>query len=129
MPAADLFTNAEFASYLREPDPGVDNSSTDVVRRLAAGWLKSATGLADFTAPVDDQLFGWALELAAIAYRNPDGLASESIDDYQASWDRARRKDILEAARRTYSGAGQPLFEFPEPDWHWTVTPVSATPG
>jgi hypothetical protein len=126
VPAADLFTNAEFASYLHEPDPGVDNSSTDVVRRLAAGWLKSATGLTDFTAPVDDQLFGWALELAAIAYRNPDGLASESIDDYQATRDRSLRKEILDAARRAYSGAGQPSYSFPDPDWHWAVVPTTS---
>lgn len=118
MPAADLFTNAEFASYLKET---VDNSSTDVVRRIASGWLLSATGLSDWTAPVGDQLFGWALELAAIAYRNPDGLASESIDDYSANYDRQRRADILKAVRTTYGTNGQPQYSFPEPDWHWNA--------
>jgi hypothetical protein len=72
---------------------------------------------------VDDQLFGWGLELAAIAFRNPDGLASEGVDDYTATWDRSRRKEILDAARRTYSGTGQPQYSFPDPDWHWTVVP------
>lgn len=115
----DLFTNDEFASYLHE---GVDNSTTDVVRRMAAGWLKSATGLTTLAIPVDDQLFGWGLELAAIAYRNPDGTASEGVDDYQVTWDRARRKDILAAARAAYSGA--PQYSFPDPDWHWTVVPT-----
>jgi hypothetical protein len=39
-------------------------------------------------------------------------------------WDRLRRKDILQAARLAYSGAGQPQYAFPDPDWHWTVVPV-----
>lgn len=116
----DLFTEDEFASYLHET---VDNSTTDVVRRIAAGWLKSVTGLTSLAVPVDDQLFGWGLELAAIAYRNPDGLASEAIDDHTAVWDRLRRKDILQAARVAYSGAGQPQYSFPDVDWHWSVVP------
>jgi hypothetical protein len=117
----DLFTEAEFASYLREE---VANSTTDVVRRIAAGWLKSATGLTVLTAPVDDQLFAWGLELAAIAYRNPDGASSETIDDHTVQWDRARRADILQAAQIAYSSTGQPSYSFPDPDWHWTVVPV-----
>jgi hypothetical protein len=118
---ADLFTLDEFASYLQQD---VDTSSATVARRVASGWLKSATGLSDWTAPVDDQLFGWGLELAAIAYRNPDGAATEAIDDHSVSWDRARRKDILDTARTTYGTAGQPRFSFPEPDWSWTAVPV-----
>jgi hypothetical protein len=117
---ADLFTLDEFASYLQQD---VDTSSATVARRVASGWLKSATGLSDWTAPVDDQLFGWGLELAAIAFRNPDGASSESIDDHTVQWDRARRADILKAATTAYSGAAQPQYSFPEADWHWTVVP------
>lgn len=125
---ADLFTLDEFASYMtRFSGEVVDNSSSTVCRRVASGWLKSATGLTDFTAPVDDQLFAWGLELAAIAYRNPDGTASEGVDDHQVTWDRARRKDILDAARRAYSSAGQPQYSFPDVDWHWTVVPSVPT--
>lgn len=118
---ADLFTLDELASYLQQD---VDTSTGTVVRRIASGWLKSATGLLDFTAPVDDQLFAWGLELAAIAYRNPDGAASESVDDHNVSWAGLRRKDILEAARLAYSSAGSPSFSFPAVDWHWTVVPI-----
>jgi hypothetical protein len=118
---ADLFTIEEFASYLQQD---VDTSSATVARRVASGWLKSATNLADFTAPVDDQLFGWALELAAIAFRNPDGAASESIDDHNVSWDAARRADILAAATTAYAGASLPRYSFPAPDWHWEVVPA-----
>jgi hypothetical protein len=119
---ADLFTYGEFASYLQVPQ--VDNSSTDVARRIASGWLKSVTGLADWPVPVPDNLFGWGLELAAIAFRNPSGAASESIDDYNVSHDRGRRADILKAAAAAYSGAGTPSFSFPAWDWHWAVVPV-----
>jgi len=119
---ADLFEITEFASYLQQD---VDTSSATVARRVASGWLKSATGLTDFAGPpVDDQLFTWGLELAAIAFRNPDGAASEAIDDYNISFDGERRAQILAAARMAYSGAGTPSFSFPAPDWHWEVSPA-----
>jgi len=118
---ADLFTELEFEAYLQQD---VDTSSATVARRVASGWLKYATDLADFTAPIDDQLFAWGLELAAIAYRNPDGAASESADDHNVSWDVSRRAEILAAARVAYGGSGVPLYSFPEPDWHWVAVPV-----
>jgi hypothetical protein len=117
---ADLFTIDEFASYVQQ---GVDTSSATVARRVASGWLKSATGLADWPVPVDDQLFAWGLELAAIAFRNPDGATSEVVDDHTVTWDRLRRKEILDAALVEYSSAGSPQYSFPDADWHWTVVP------
>lgn len=118
---ADLFTIEEFASYLQQD---VDTSSATVARRVASGWLKNATGLSDFTAPVADQLFGWGLELAAIAFRNPDGASTESVDDHSVSWDAARRRDILKAAATAYGNAGGPHYSFPAADWHWNVVPT-----
>jgi len=124
---ANLFEIDEFASYMtRSSGEVVDNSSTVVCRRVASGWLKFATGLTDWPDLVDDQLFAWGLELAAIAYRNPDGAASEGTDDHQVTWDRARRRDILTAATVAYSGAAQPQYSFPDPDWHWTVVPTAS---
>ena len=122
---ADLFEISELASYLQQD---VDTSSATVARRVASGWLKSATGLTDFTAPVADQLFAWGLELAAIAFRNPDGATSESIDDHSVSWDRQRRIDILTEAQRAYSASGSPVYSFPEWDWHWVAVPVPVDP-
>lgn len=119
---ADLFTIEEFASYVQQD---VDTSSATVARRVASGWLKNATGLTEFTAPVDDQLFGWGLELAEISYNNPGGLAAESIDDHSTTSDRLRRKTILDAARAAYNtAAGQPQYSFPQADWHWEVSPT-----
>lgn len=122
---ADLFALDEFASYIQQD---VDTSTATVVRRVASGWLMSATGLSDWPSPVPDDLWTWALELAAIAYRSPAGdVTSEAIDDYVVMSDRARRKEILAAARTRYGGATTPQYEFPDPDWHWnTATPNSA---
>ena len=124
MPASDLFTRSQFAAYLHEE---VDNSSTDVCQLVASGWLMSATGLAAWPLPIPDDLSGWALELAAIAYRNPAGAASEIIDDYTYVGDADRRHAILTAAQTSYGGSSVPQYAFPAPDWHWsTATPNSA---
>ena len=119
-----LFTRDEFASYLHVT---VDNSTTDVVERVAWGWLMAATQLTARPTPVPDDMFGWALELAAIAYNNPTSASSESQDDYSISHgDSVRRKEILAAARAVYGAAGGPLYSFPDWDWHWTTAPVNS---
>jgi len=117
----DLFTLAEFASYLKED---IDTSSATVARRVANGWLLNATGLTDWTVPVSDALFGWGLELAAIAWRNPDGASSESVDDHSVAWDRLRRAEILKAAQTAYGSGGSPQYSFPAVDWHWQTVPA-----
>lgn len=117
----DLFSISDFASYVQQD---VDTASATVARRVAGGWLMSA-GILTFPTVIPDDLFAWAIELAAIAFRHPDGTATEGIDDYSFSADRQRRKEILDAARASpYSGTGGPVFSFPDPDWHWTAVPV-----
>lgn len=119
----DLFTLVDLPSWLQVPS--VDTETATRVRRYASGWLQSATGLTPWPPdPVPDDIWAWAIELAGIAFRNPDAAASESLDDHNVSWDRARRAEILTAARIAYSGAGVPIFSFPEPDWHWEAVPV-----
>lgn len=119
---ADLFDLGDLPSWLQVPE--VDEQTAIRVRRAANGWLQNATGLTDWPDPVPDRLWAWAVELAAIAHRNPDATASEGVDDYRYVHDRARRAEILTAARAAYNtGAGQPQYSFPEPDWHWTATP------
>lgn len=123
MPASDLFTIEEFASYMQQD---VDTSSATVARRVASGWLLHATGLSDHTLPIGDSLFGWALELAAIAFRNPDAAKSESLDDHSVSRDDiAARKAILAAAAAALGGSGSPKYQFPDWDWHWESSPVA----
>lgn len=118
----DLFDLGDLPNWLQVPQ--IDEDQATIVRRAASGWLQDATSLTQWPDPIPDRLWAWAVELAAIARRNPDGLLSEQIDDYQASLDRQRRTEILAAARAAYNAAaGQPQYSFPEPDWHWEVVP------
>jgi hypothetical protein len=119
----DLFDLVDLPSWLQVPE--VDTETATRVRRAASGWLQDATGLASWPDPVPDRLWVWAVELAAIAFRDPDGTASETIDDYTRQQDRARRAEILTAARRAYNtGATSPQYSFPDPDWHWSTVAV-----
>jgi hypothetical protein len=121
----NLFELSDLPSWLQVPS--VDTETATRVRQYVNGWLMSATRLTAWPNPIPDDLFAYAIELAAIAYRWPDGTSSESIDDYTRQSDAARRKEILDAARMAYSGAGTPSFSFPDWDWHWQST-VSTNP-
>lgn len=118
----DLFDLVDLPSYLQVPQ--VDTETATRVRRYASGWLKTVTKLADWPSPVPDDLWAWGIELAAIAFRNPDAAMSEGIDDHTVAWDRARRAEILKAAAAAYGGVSAPLSSFPAWDWHWQVVPI-----
>jgi len=122
---ADLFEPADLENYLQQGT--LTSASVLVARRVVSGWLKSATQLTDWPDPVPDDLFGWSLELAALVYNNPEGLAVDTTGATSATWERGRRDSILDQARAAYadpgSGAsGGPVYSFPEPDWKWTST-------
>src|SRR4029453_11712520 len=119
----NLFELSDLPSWLQVPS--VDTETATRIRQCVNGWLMSATRLTAWPNPVPDDLFAWAIELAGIAYRNPSGAASESLDDYNVSYNAARRKEILDAARLAYSGAGTPSYSFPDWDWHWVAPPVT----
>lgn len=124
---ADLFDLVDLPSYLQVPS--VDTETATRVRRYASGWLLNATRLTPWPpSPVPDDIWAWAIELAAIAFRNPSGAASEAIDDYNVSHDGERRAQILEAARAAYSTTGTPTYFFPDWDWHWTTAAVNTIP-
>lgn len=120
-PSGLLFTNADLQAYLQQT---IDTATGDLAQRIASGWLAAATNQTSWPDPIPDTLFAWALELGAIAYRNPDGVSTESIDDHSVSFDRLRRKEILDKASAFYGGSNVPLSSFPEPDWHWAVVPT-----
>jgi hypothetical protein len=123
---ADLFDLIDLPSWLQVPS--VDTETATRVRRYASGWLLNATRLSPWPPnPVPDDIWAWAIELAAIAFRAPDGASSESIDDYSRSNDTARRKEILDAARAAYSGAATPTYSFPDWDWHWVSVPTTSS--
>lgn len=118
---ADLFELPQLASYLHQR---LAYGSADLARRVATGWLRSATRLDTWPDPVPDDLLGWALELAGMVYTNPEGLTTEVVGATTATRERGRRDAILAAARSAYGGegvAGGPMFSFPEPDWSWSA--------
>ncbi|MEU4367546.1 hypothetical protein [Micromonospora chersina] len=116
---ADLFDLGDLPSWLQVPE--VDEQTAIRVRRAANGWLQDATSLTEWPNPLPDRLWAWAIELAAIAYRNPAAAASGRIDDFEYVADRARRTQILDDARRAYPAATTgPQWSFPKPDWSWS---------
>lgn len=121
---ADLFTPTELEDFLQQGT--LTAASVLVARRVASGWLRAATQLAEWPDPIPDDLFGWALELGGLAYNNPEGLAADTTGGTSATYDRQRRGEILDAARAAYGnpagGRGGPVSSFPDPlpgpDWY-----------
>ena len=99
----------------------VDEWSAEQALDGASALLRSAARLTVDPDPVPLDLRTWALELAAMIYENPSGLASEGEGDLTPTWDRGRRKEILDAAARAYGPARGPSFGFPAasswPSW------------
>lgn len=71
-----IIVASDLASYLRDPDISVDDS--DVVLRLANGIVEEQLSGSQITPRVE----AITLEVAARAYRNPQGFSSETTDDY-----------------------------------------------
>ena len=75
---ADVITADDLAAYLRVTYDELD-AGVDLLIDLANGVVQEVTGdLDDYTA----RQRAIALEVAARAYRNPEGYSSETIDDY-----------------------------------------------
>lgn len=119
---ADLFALDDLPSWLQVPS--VDTETATRVRRYASGWLQNATRVTPWPPdPVPDDIWAWAIELAGIAFRNPTGATSMSIDDFTIAHDGARRLEILRAAASAYGSNAAPQYSFPEPDWSWVAVP------
>jgi hypothetical protein len=106
----------QLGTYLQQP---VRADSEDVAIAVAEGWLYGAcTALASWPPdPVPPDLRAWCLELAGIAYTNPEGLATRTVGDDTHMWILSRRAEILKAATIRYGGA-RPQGSFPEAlDW------------
>ena len=104
-----IVQTGELAAYLQhQVKADVEASAI----RVAEGWLLAAcTSLVWPPTPVPDDLWAWAIELAAIAYNNPVGLVQRITDEDTRAWGTERRKEILAAARLRYgSGTATPVF-------------------
>lgn len=92
--------------YLQHP---TRPETEEIAIRVAEGWLRSVTtSLTDWPQPPPEDLWAWALELASIAYSNPQGLVSRTTDEDTRGWVVERRQQILDAARQKYSGGSAP---------------------
>ncbi len=110
-PVPPLLTVDDLGEFMRRQ---LKPTSAERAIRVAAGWLRDATKLTAWPDPVPDDLWAWALELAAIAYDNPTGRATQTDRDNAVGWMLGRRAEILAAASRRYAtSASQPLYSFP----------------
>lgn len=115
---ADLFDLGDLPLWLQVPQ--VNEEAAALYRRAVNGWLRTATGLSDWPDPVPDDLWGWAIELAAMVVDNPTMVNTETVGATTTQFgNRARRAEILAEARHVYNAAGKPQYSFPEPDWSW----------
>lgn len=73
-----LFTTDDLAAYMQRASVNVDTATllADLVEGLIVGEIGAVA------APVPSRVLAVALEATARAYRNPDGVSSETIDDY-----------------------------------------------
>lgn len=69
-----IITSSDLTSYLRQPDADVT-----MVVDLANGIVGEIVGN---MFPIPTRIIAITLEVAARAYRNPNGYSSETIDDY-----------------------------------------------
>lgn len=74
-----MFALDELASYLDVPGASLNEPRAYLLHDLTEGLVLSVTGVLD---PVPLQVKAVAIEVAARAYRNPQGAVQESIDDY-----------------------------------------------
>lgn len=74
-----IIETSDLASYLRNPSD-LDQAAAVQIVGLANGIVTEQTG--ELAAPISARVTAITLEVAARAYRNPDGYASETIDDY-----------------------------------------------
>lgn len=97
----ELFAPEDLAAYLQQD---LDLATVERCRRVAAGWLRSATGLTAWPDPITDDLWTWAVELAAMAYDNPAAWANETTGGEVTGYSAIRRREILDAAKAAYPG-------------------------
>lgn len=74
-----IITTADLASYLRDSTLATDPNLGFVVD-LANGLVEEVVGVPTGTPPA--RVTAITLEVAARAWRNPQGYSSETIDDY-----------------------------------------------
>lgn len=89
--------------------------TAEIAVQLADGWLESVTPFVlAWPSPRRNDLWAWALELAGMAYDNPEGMSLHTTGGTTSGWMQGRRQEILAAAKRKYP-LGGPQYQFPDP--------------
>lgn len=83
----EIIITSELASYLRDDEVAGDGA--DLLVELANEVVTERYGE---TSPVPARVRAITLEVAARAWRNPDGYSSETIDDYTYRRDAETRR-------------------------------------
>jgi hypothetical protein len=89
-----LFSPEDLTNWLRQP---VSADAADVVERVVWGWLRPLLNLTERPATPSDELTAWAIELGGIAYSNPEGLSSYSLESESTGYSSERRDELLRA--------------------------------
>lgn len=107
-----LFVSADLSNWLGK---AVTEPRAEIVESVVWGWLKPALGASERPNPVPDEVFSWAIELAAIAHENPAGLSARSLGPFSEQFSSERRDEILEsvAAANPAADALSPRGSFP----------------
>lgn len=105
-----LVSRTQLQTYLQRT---LDVAAAELAIRVGQGWLRSAVPGTTWPDPVPEDLWAWALELAGIAYSNPESLQTRTVDAVTDVWSAARRAEILAAAASAYGRRRQPVYSFP----------------
>lgn len=113
---APLFTDVELTAWLRQV---VSSDAAEIVESVVWGWLRPLLSLTDRPTEPSDELRAWAVELGGIAYSNPEGLSSYSLESESTSYSSERRDELLRLAASggvaAPGGAPKPVGCFPPP--------------
>lgn len=100
-----LFTADELAGWLHQPAGSIDDSTAGMVELVVWGWMKPALGMEARPAVLTDAQKAWAVQLAGIAFSNPEGLARYVLESEESFYDQGLRKSILDDVA---AGEGKP---------------------
>lgn len=95
MSQTTLFNAADLGAWLRQD---VTDEAASVVERVVWGWLRPVLKLTERPDVPSEELVAWAIELGAIAYTNPEGLAEYRLEEEWSHYSGERRDEILALA-------------------------------
>ncbi|GAA2022505.1 hypothetical protein WDZ16_12965 [Pseudokineococcus marinus] len=113
--AEPLVTPDEVREWLGRDDTAVPDGRAVLAVRVVEGWLRGATGLAEWPDPVPEALWSACLELAGLAVDNPTSRSQSVTGDESDGWFAARRAEILAGVTAALRTGGTPSGSFPDP--------------